>query len=146
MPFVSVTRFRLRSFRFIPSFVRHTLATVDQIRRSNGFIEGSLLADRRLAFWTVTIWRDGMDMRGYMTGGAHLRAMPLLIDWCDEASIVHWQQPGGDVPGWRDCDARMRVEGRPSKLRHSSAVHRELAYRAPRSSPTVAIRRAGHHR
>lgn len=146
MPFVSVTRFRLRSVRFMPSFVRHTLRTVGQVRLSEGFIQGSLLADRRLAFWTMTAWRDQKDMRGYMTGGSHLEAMPLLMDWCDEASLVHWQRSGDGAPSWRDCDTRMRTEGRPSKLLHPSAAHANLAFRLPRLWSTLDIRPSARRR
>jgi hypothetical protein len=41
-------------------------------------------------------------MRAYMTSGVHLKAMPKLLDWCGEASVVHWTQ---DDPvariGWK---------------------------------------------
>lgn len=146
MPFVSVTRLRLRSVRFAPRFARHTLRTLRQVRRAEGFIGGALLADRGLTFWTVTIWRDRADMRGYMASGAHLKAMPFLPVWCDEASIAHWDQPGGDVPSWRECDARMRADGHPSKVLDPSAAHADLSYRRVRPFPEAAIRPAARVR
>ncbi len=69
---------------------------------AEGYIDGSLLRDRRLTFWTMTIWREEADMRRYMTNGAHARAMPKLREWCDEASVVHWSEDGETLPDWED--------------------------------------------
>jgi hypothetical protein len=43
MPFVGVTRLRIRSIRFLPSFVRHFLRTRKQVRQAPGFQGGSLV-------------------------------------------------------------------------------------------------------
>ena len=132
MPFVSVTRLRLRSIRFLPAFAVHTLRSLRQVRGSAGFRGGSLLPDRRWTFWTLTVWDDRDAMRAYMTAGAHRTAMPKLLDWCDEASVVHWDAATPDLPGWPDADARMRVEGRPSKVHRPSADHQPMTFATPR--------------
>ena len=132
MPFVSVTRLRLRSIRFLPAFAVHTLRSLRQVRGSAGFRGGSLLPDRRWTFWTLTVWDDRDAMRAYMTAGAHRTAMPKLLDWCDEASVVHWNAATPDLPAWSDADARMRVEGRPSKVRRPSADHQPMTFAKPR--------------
>ena len=142
MIFVSVTRLRIRALRFIPGFAFHTLQTRTQVQRAAGFLGGSLLPDRDRAFWTMTLWRDEAHMRRYMVAGAHLKAMPKLMDWCDEASVVHWSQEGERLPDWREADRRMRAEGRPSKLRHPSAGHPRLDYREPRTERAVPLRPA----
>ncbi|CAN5341225.1 hypothetical protein BH11PSE5_BH11PSE5_11280 [soil metagenome] len=113
MAFVSVTRLRVRSLRFMPGFFLHAAGSTSQIRRADGFIVGSLLRDRRLTFWTMTVWHGQADMRRYITNGAHFKAMPKLMDWCDEASVVHWEQPEEALAGWEDADQRMRVGGSP---------------------------------
>lgn len=143
MAFVSITRLRIRSWRFMPAFVVDTIRTRAQVTRAEGFIAGSLLPDRAFAFWTMTLWRDAAAMRDYMTHGAHLRAMPKLLGWCDEASVVHWQQDGDGLPDWAEADRRMRAEGRASKVRHPSATHAALDYRPPRLSGAVPIRPGG---
>jgi hypothetical protein len=148
MAFVSITRLRIRALRFLPGFAVDALRTSQQVRHAEGFITGSLLPDRQWTFWTMTVWRTPADMRRYMTNGAHLKAMPKLMHWCDEASIVHWEQPDDTPPSWHEADHRMRTEGRPSKLRNPSPAHLELAYRAPRLTraapltPSKAMRQA----
>lgn len=140
MAFVSVTRLRIRRYRFMPGFAVHTLRSLHQVRRAEGLLGGSLLTDARLAFWTMTVWRDQAAMRRYMTNGAHLKAMPHLLHWCDEASIVHWTSDAPDVPSWPEAERRMRSEGRPSKVRHPSVDHHALRFAPPRRSTGGPIR------
>src|ERR1700733_7105751 len=92
MIFVSLTRLRLRSFRFVPVFVLYMLRSLRQVKKATGFQHGALLADRRWTFWTMTAWDSHESMRQYMTTGSHKNAMPHLLYWCDEASVAHWNQ------------------------------------------------------
>jgi hypothetical protein len=92
MPFVSVTRLRVRSMRFLPFFFLNALRSQRQVKASPGFLSGALLPDRGWAFWTMTAWDCAESMRRFMSSGAHKAAMPGLLEWCDEASVVHWEQ------------------------------------------------------
>lgn len=139
MPFISITRLRIRSMRFLPAFGLHTTRSLAQVRKASGFRRGSLLLDRRWTFWTMTAWERDTDMRGYMQGGAHRAAMPYLLDWCDQASVVHWTEIEQELPAWAEADRRMRQDGRPSKLRRASPDHDSLDYATPRLSLTRAI-------
>lgn len=138
MSFVSITRLRIRSWWFLPPFLLQTRGAIEQARHAPGFRAGSLLRDRHLTFWTMTLWREPADMRAYIASGSHLAAMPRLLHWCDEASIVHWQA-GDSLPDWPEADRRMRLEGRPSKVRNPSPAHAGLAYDAPRTTTSVPI-------
>ena len=142
MPFVSVTRLRLRSIRFLPAFAVHTLRAHRQVKHASGFQGGSLLPDRRWAFWTLTAWDDEGAMRDYMLSGDHRTAMARLVDWCDEASVVHWTQAERALPSWSAAAARMREEGRASKVRHPSPEHASLNFAAPRVSRVGPIKPA----
>ena len=78
MPFISVTRLHLRSWRFFPSFLVHTLASARQIRRAEGFIEGYLGGDPDRGAWTVTVWRDEVAMQEYRRVIHALAELPPL--------------------------------------------------------------------
>ncbi len=143
MPFISITRLRVRSVRFLPGFLLYTWRSLRQVRGSSGFEGGRLLADRSWTFWTMTTWDSEASMRRFMTSGSHKQAMPRLLDWCDEASVVHWERAEMDLPGWDEADRRMRESGRASKVRNPSARQADLSYRAPRMTRGGVIRPAG---
>jgi hypothetical protein len=139
MPYVGVTRLRIRSIRFLPPFALHFLRTRRQVRAAAGFRGGALLADRHWTFWTLTRWDNQGSMHRYMTSGAHRTVMPFLLDWCDEASVVHWDQPDETLPSWLEADRRMRDNGRPSRVRFPSPHHATLSYPPPRVTATNQI-------
>lgn len=132
MPFISLTRLRVRSVRFLPAFALDFLRTRNQVKKAPGFQHGSLLADRSWTFWTMTAWDNQQSMRNYMTTGPHRTAMPHLLDWCDEASVAHWEQLEDELPSWTEADKRMRETGRASKVRHPSPQHASLSFRQAR--------------
>jgi hypothetical protein len=108
MVLISLTRLRIRSFRFVPLFALHAFRSVRQVKRAPGFLHGALLPDRNRMFWTMTAWDTQENMRRYMTTGAHKTVMPHLLHWCDEASVAHWEQPETSLPSWAEADKRMR--------------------------------------
>ena len=140
MIFLSLTRLRVRSIRFVPLFLVHTFRSLWQVKKTTGFRNGALLADRDWTFWTMTAWDSQESMREFMTTGAHKAAMPHLLDWCDEASVVHWMQPETALPSWAEADRRMREGGRTSKVRHPSLQQADMSYRAPRITADATIR------
>lgn len=135
MAFVSVTRLRLRSRRFLPAFGRYTWAVARQARRSDGFLGGALargggrplLADLLYgptpAFWTITVWENEEAMRSFRNASAHREVMPKLQEWCSEASMVHWEQASDEIPDTERAIRTMVSEGELTNLRHPSDAH-----------------------
>ena len=141
--FVSITRLRIRSVRFLPFFFLHAFRSLQQVKKAPGFLGGELLSDRSRTFWTMTNWDSQENMRRFMTEGAHRTAMVHLLHWCDEASVVHWDQPEDVLPKWDEADRRMRESGRASKVNFPSSSHASLSYQPPRLTGVTPIRSAG---
>jgi heme-degrading monooxygenase HmoA len=139
MSLIGVTRLRVRSVRYLPAFAVHFLRTRKQVRQAPGFQGGSVLQDRHWTFWTMTAWDSEESMRSYVTSAPHRTTMPYLLEWCDEASVVHWDQREDGLPSWPEANRRMRESGRPSKVRNPSPQHATLSYRPPRTSAASAI-------
>lgn len=72
MPFVSVTRLRVKSIFYI-LFMRANKASVKELKTSKGLFKGKELIDKNLTFWTITKWNN-------------------------EASYIHWIQEGDESP------------------------------------------------
>ena len=130
MPFISVTRLRVRSFLYLPPFIVWVLKSSRQAKHAEGFLGGRLMRENgRNIFWTLTLWQGDAAMNAYRTQGAHRSVMPKLLDWCDEASIAHWTQATAALPSWGQAYERMAKEGRPSKVKHPTPAH--LAHQIP---------------
>ncbi|HEY1475489.1 MAG TPA: DUF3291 domain-containing protein [Pseudolabrys sp.] len=123
MPLASITRLRVRSIRYTPGFLWPTLGSVRHARSSDGCLFADVRREAKLVFWTRTLWHDEQSMRAFMMSGAHRGAMPKLLDWCDEASLTHWQQDGDTPPDWPTAESKMRTQGRTSRVRHPSPAH-----------------------
>jgi hypothetical protein len=129
--YVAVTRLHLRSLRYVVPFVVATLRSARQAKRSAGHVASDLLRDAHSAFWTRSVWTDEASMRGFMMSGAHRQAMPRLLDWCNEAALVHWEQAGQQPPAWDEAHHRLLAQGRRSKVRHPTPAHEALDYPPP---------------
>jgi len=134
MALVSVTRLRVRLWRYLPAFLVQSFRVVRQAKRAEGNLAASVLRDANLAFWTRTLWRDEAVMRSFMGAGAHQRVMPRLPKWCDEAALVHWEQDGSEPPSWLEAHRRLRQQGRRSRVDYPSEAQRRFDIPAPRTS------------
>jgi heme-degrading monooxygenase HmoA len=134
MAFVSVTRLRIRQRRFLLPFFYRTIQAQLQARRAPGNLIVRLLNDTNRAYWTITVWQDQASMRAYMISGAHGKAMPRLMEWCDEAATAHWTQDDATPPTWVEAHQRLIREGRPSKVRHPSAAQDAFSVPPPRTT------------
>jgi hypothetical protein len=56
MPFVSITRLRVRSWRYFPAFLIQSIRAARQAKRAAGGISVSVLGDSDRAFWNRTVW------------------------------------------------------------------------------------------
>lgn len=126
MPWVSLTRLRLRGYRHVPSFLWQARLSSEQARRSPGFLAGAVFASPlHRTFWTMTVWKEEAAMRSFRGGGDHRHVMTRLADWCDEAAVAHWQQRDAAVPDSAEMLRRMQTTGRVSRVNHPTPGHAE---------------------
>jgi hypothetical protein len=140
MALISATRLRVRSRQFLPEFFWRAFLSARQARRSPGNLGARTIAGANHAFWTITAWENEAVMRSFMLAGAHRKAMPKLLEWCDEASVVHWAQDTPELPALEEVHRRMVAEGRMSKVNHPSADQQA------RRIPPLSGNQAASHR
>ena len=131
MPVISITRLRVRSWVYLPAFFTRVMRVAMQARGAQGNLAVRILADKRRTFWTSTLWESESTMRAFMLATPHGPTMRKLLEWCDEASLIHWTQPGVDLPAWPEAHRRLIAEGRRSKVNHPSAAHTAHAFPPP---------------
>jgi Domain of unknown function (DUF3291) len=134
MPLISVTRLRVRSWSYFPPFALQSLKSAKQAECSAGFLGGRLLRNPKNVFWTMTAWKDEAAMNAFRSAGAHGGVMRKLLDWCDEATVVHWEQDASWLPTWQDAHGRMVKEGRRSKVNYPSPAQMSNQIPAPEPS------------
>jgi len=122
MPFVSVTRLRVKSVRYLFSFMRANEASVKTLKNAEGLLKGSELVDKNLTFWTITLWDSPESMKKFRNSEAHRYAMQQLPVWCNEGSYHHWGQDSAEFPDWQTISGRLFGEGRLTKVRNPSAA------------------------
>jgi hypothetical protein len=139
MPFVSITRLRVRRWRYVPQFLFQSIRAARQTRRAAGSLSVSFLRDADRAFWTRSVWRNEAVMRSFMQAGVHRRIMVRLPEWCDEAALVHWVRGAEEPPSWAEAHRRLQQEGRRSRVNHPTEAQRRFEIREPRTSGGVAF-------
>jgi heme-degrading monooxygenase HmoA len=140
MFFVSLTRLRVRSWRYLPAFFVQTYRSALQARSAEGVLAVSLLRDAHNTFWTRTVWNSEQAMKAYILSGIHRQVMRRLPQWCDEAAVAHWTQESPLPPSWEEAHQRLQQSGRPSKVNHPSEAHRNnLSIPTPRIRTTSEL-------
>lgn len=120
MPFVSITRLKVRSIFKLPAFLIANKAATKQLVHISGFISGKELVDKSLTFWTLTVWENEESMRKFRNSPAHRKAMQKLPFWCSEASYFHFIQQETILPNWEIASEKLLTEGKLTKVRKPS--------------------------
>ena len=136
--FISVTRLRIRSIRFLPSFLWMTYLSQRQVARAAGFRGGKLFPDAHNTYWTITVWESEQTMKAFRGAQPHGKAMRRLPEWCSEAAYAHWDQEGDAPPSWDEAWKHLKKDGRLSRVAHPSADHEAGIFPKPRFSPSIA--------
>ena len=140
-PVVAVTRLRLRSLWLFPGFFWHSFWALYQANKADGCVAVDAQRESDLVFWTRTVSRDEVAMRAFVRSGAHKKAMPKVLHWCDEASVVHWLGRSGQLPDWIVAEDRLRRDGRVLRVLHPSDAHARGETVPGREDAAQAVRR-----
>jgi hypothetical protein len=57
--------------------------------KNKGFLQGKELLDKKLVFWTLSMWNSEAEMRTFRSSEEHRNAMMKISAWCNEAAYVH---------------------------------------------------------
>jgi heme-degrading monooxygenase HmoA len=140
MPLVSITRLRVRSWKYFPVFLFQALRSARQAARSEGNLATRLLKERRNTFWTQSIWSSEEAMQAFRRTGIHAAVMHSLLEWCDEAAVVHWSQEEPEPPSWQESSLRLKQAGRLSRVNHPSHAQETFSFPAPEPPPFGELR------
>src|SRR5947207_14801394 len=102
MPFVSVTRLRVRSWLYLPAFLLRSLRIGQQAKNAPGNLRVKVLQDRRNTFWTCTSWESEAAMKAFMLAKPHGPTMQKLLEWCAEPALVHWPPAEPELHTWTE--------------------------------------------
>jgi len=131
VPLVSITRLRVRSWRYLLPFLFYAIRSSRQAKAAEGNLAVSLLRDAQNAYWTRTVWTSEEAMKSFMLNGPHRQVMSRLLEWCDEAAVVHWTQESDREPDWQEAHRRIQQKGRRSKVNHPSQAHEDYEIPKP---------------
>ena len=101
-------------------FFLQALRAARQAAKADGNLGTKLLREGRNIFWTATSWANEAAMKTFMHAPPHGKVMRRLLEWCDEAALVHWTQEGHQLPSWQEAHTRLQRDGRRSKVNHPS--------------------------
>lgn len=111
MVVVTGTRLQARRWRFVP-FMRASMASAKQAEQAPGFLGGTLLKDKRRAYWTITLWRDRESMSAFRNSGAHEEAMASIQELAEGFVSCTWEQDHHRMPTWPELHDRLQAGGR----------------------------------
>src|ERR1700728_1142671 len=138
--FVSLTRLRVRSWRYFPFFFVQAMRSTRQAKSAEGVLFVSVLSEARNTFWTRTVWNEEQSMKRFMLSGPHGRVMRRLMEWCDEAAVAHWTQEFPEPPSWEEAHRKLQELGRLSKVNHPSEAQRKNRFPPPRIQSVRELR------
>ncbi len=131
MPVLSITRVRVRSYRYYPWFMLQTARIVRRVLRAEGNLSVRFLRDRSRTFWTLTGWTSEGDLKRFLDSDVHRGAAHRQHDWCDEAAAVRWSDGSAELPSWQDAYLRLQRDGIPSQVLHPSTAQQKFEVPPP---------------
>jgi hypothetical protein len=128
MFYLSMTRLRLKSpLYLIPFFVQNE-KILSQLRASQGFIKGKVLAAPNLSMWTATLWASEQDLRAFHLNGEHGETIEKIDEWSSDSARCHQLTESDKIPSWENVRLELIKSGRFRDLTEPSCdqINREI--------------------
>lgn len=132
MFYLSVTRLKLKSPCYLLAFLLSTEQVVSQIRASEGFLQGKLMATFNLSMWTMTLWTSEEASRAFYLSGTHRAVMGKLSTWSSEAVAGHITVESCQLPTWGNARMELCKIGYFAKLKEPSVDHENGIIQSPK--------------
>ncbi len=139
MFYVSVTRLKLKSFVYLLPFLFHTEQIVKQIRVSENFLQGQLMATHNLSMWTMTLWASEESVREFYLSGSHQLVMGKISEWTSEAVHINHPTNLDQLPPWTEVTQLLANQGHFVHLTHPSENHLKRFIPQPNLRLTLKI-------
>jgi hypothetical protein len=97
--FAMASRLPLRAYRFVPGFLRRTIAIRRQLALAPGLVGYGLDAQLiKRTFWTFSVWADRASLDAFAGSDPHRRMARELRSRMGESSFDFFQVEGGELP------------------------------------------------
>lgn len=103
--FISLTRLHLKRKRVLPVFFWHTIKSISQAKKVEGFLYSSFVKEGWATYWTLTVWENKDSMKEFRNKGNHLKAMRVSKSIADELEAINWE--ADNKPSWDECKERL---------------------------------------
>lgn len=128
MFYLSMTRLKLKSPLYLIPFFIQNEKILSQLRATQGFIKGKVLAAPNLSMWTVTLWKSEQDIRTFYLNGEHGETMEKINEWSSDSAICHQLIESDEIPSWENIRLQLIKSGRFRDLTEPSfdQISREI--------------------
>lgn len=125
MPFLAITRLKLKSVRQVPAFLRANEPSFQQAMASEGFMGGKALLDFSASAWTQTLWRDADCIRRFYLQGEHRQLMIQLNEFACEASTCSMEFAESRLPSWWQASRILQAKAHYSQALKTPSPHHQ---------------------
>jgi hypothetical protein len=97
------SRLPLRHYRFVPGFLRDTLAIRRQLARADGLVGYALDAElAKKTFWTFSVWKDRASLNAFAASEPHKQIIGRLRRRMGPTRFDFVSVSGATLPMTRD--------------------------------------------
>ncbi|MEV4556607.1 antibiotic biosynthesis monooxygenase [Kitasatospora sp. NPDC049285] len=113
-PVVMAAELRVRSLRYVPGFLRHSLRIRRQTRTADGALGVTLrAAPLRGTFWVLSAWTDREALGRFVKTDPHRTAMLALRPHMAGSHFATWDATSPGRPDWEEAMSQLQASRGP---------------------------------